>query len=57
MTDIDRFVEYLISELCQGCTECEPRLSDEWNETVCLHQNDAKWMMEMAKNFQKEANQ
>lgn len=57
MTDIDKFVEYLISELCQGCTECEPRLSDEWNETVCLHQNDAKWMMEMAKNFQKEDKQ
>lgn len=51
MTDIDKFVEYLILELCQGCTECEPRLSDDWTDVVCLNQGKAKWLMEMAERF------
>lgn len=44
------FAKYLISENCQGCNECDP-LSDERQEVVCLHQGDAKWYVQKAKEF------
>lgn len=49
--DIDYFVEYLIKELCEGCTECEPRLSNKWTDVVCVTQGRVKWLLEMKERF------
>ena len=53
-TIIDRFVEFLIKENCQDCTECEPRLdSDFYPGMVCLHEGEAKWMLDCAERFKR----
>lgn len=52
---IDSFVDYLIQETCQGCKDCEPRLSPEWSpDVVCLHEGYAKWLMDCARRFKAE---
>ena len=49
---IDQFVDYLIKENCEGCTECEPRASADWKPNfACCEEGRAKWFMEMAKRF------
>lgn len=49
---IDRFVCFLIVENCEGCTECEPRLSPDWSpDLVCCEEGRAKWFMKMAARF------
>ena len=49
---IDEFINYLIKENCEGCTDCEPRASDDWNrQTVCINQGRAKWLMDAAERF------
>lgn len=49
---IDRFVNFLIAENCEGCKECEPRLSCEWKQGfACKEEGQAKWFMEMGKLF------
>jgi len=50
---IDRFVEYLIIENCEGCKLCEPRLSSDWSNVVCMNEGETKWLMHMAENFKK----
>ena len=39
---IMQFVNYLISETCQGCTECDP-LSNEKQNAVCVCEGECKW--------------
>ena len=51
-TIIDRFVEFLIKENCEGCEECEPRLdSDFYPGMACLHEGECKWMLDCAEQF------
>lgn len=50
--EIDNFVEYLIKELCEGCIECEPRLSRQWpSEVVCITEGQIKWLLEMKERY------
>lgn len=47
---IMQFVNYLISETCQGCTECNP-LSNEKQNVVCVCEGECKWYVQKAKEF------
>lgn len=50
--EIDRFVDFLISENCEGCKECEPRFEGEWRpHFACVEEGRAKWLLEMAKRY------
>ena len=49
--DIDDFVEYLIREICEGCTECEPRLSNQWSDVICATQGQVKWLQQMRDQY------
>lgn len=51
--EIDLFVNFVISEMCQGCTECEPRLPEGWMDQglACTIEGKAKWLMALAKEF------
>jgi len=52
MDDIDKFVEYLIRENCEGCKECEPRLSSKWKPNfACVEEGRAKWLLTMAEKY------
>lgn len=48
--DIDNFVDFLITENCEGCTECDPRLED----FACCEAGRAKWFLKMAEKFKSE---
>ena len=52
--DIDDFVEYLIKEICEGCTECEPRLSNQWSDVICVTQGQVKWLYQMKAQYIRE---
>ena len=52
---IDDFVDFLITEQCQGCTECEPRLPSKWKPGfACCIQGIAKDFMEQGKQYKAE---
>lgn len=48
---LDRFVDFIIIENCQGCKECEPRLSEQWSNVVCVDKGFANWIMHEAEIF------
>lgn len=49
---IDEFVSFLILENCEGCTECEPRIDDDFFPNfACVEQGRAKWLMDEGKRF------
>ena len=48
---IDKFVDFLITENCEGCGECEPRLSEAWSNVCCVEAGKAKWLLEQANRF------
>lgn len=51
---IDGFVEFLIREECQGCTECEPRLPADWKPNfACISEGYAKHFMDCGERFLK----
>ena len=55
---IDRFVDYLITENCEGCKQCEPRLSTRWsNGVICAAEGEAKWLLDMAERFKEVQNE
>lgn len=54
MDIIDKFVEFLINANCNGCKLCEPRLSKQWQKTVCVEEGRAKWFLQMAAEFKKQ---
>lgn len=50
--DLDRFVEFLIKELCEGCTECEPKLSTAFQPDIaCCVEGEIKWLLDAKKRF------
>lgn len=52
---IDKFVDLLITELCEGCTECEPRLDPDWKPNfVCCTEGKIKWLLDCAERFKNE---
>ena len=52
---IDKFVDFLIRENCQGCTECEPRLDPDWSPSLaCCEEGWAKWLLDCAERFKNE---
>lgn len=52
---IDKFVNFLIEENCQGCTECEPRLDTDWFPNfACCEEGTAKWLLDCAERFKKK---
>ena len=54
---IDKFVDFLITELCEGCTECEPRLDPDWKPNfACVEEGRAKWLINMAEKWKAERN-
>ena len=52
--EIDEFVDFLITETCEGCRECEPRSNCEF-PIACVEEGRAKWLLAMAKRW-KERN-
>lgn len=51
---IDSFVDHLIKEQCQGCTECEPRLPSDWKPNFAyIQEGYAKWLLDEAERFKK----
>ncbi len=54
LDEIDAFVDYLITELCEGCRECEPR-SDCSFPVACVNEGWAKWLMQMAEQYKAES--
>lgn len=55
MSEIDNFVSFLIRENCEGCKECEPRLStDGGGNVVCMEEGRAKWLLYMAEKYKTE---
>ena len=55
--ELDRFVNYIIAEKCEGCTECEPRLSSAWKPNfACCIEGEAKWLIERAKEYAQKEN-
>ena len=57
MNDIDGFVEYVIRELCEGCTECEPRLPADWmntNHLCCTTEGKVKWLLDLKERYKHE---
>ena len=59
MDTVDRFVEHLIRELCEGCTECEPRLPAAIGQPqgfACCTEGKVKWLMSQAERFKGETN-
>ena len=56
MSEIDNFVSFLIRENCDGCKECEPRLStDGVANVVCVEEGRAKWLLHMAEKYKAES--
>lgn len=51
VADIDAFVDFLIMENCDGCSECEPRLPQEWANNICVEEGRAKWLLEKKQEF------
>lgn len=51
---IDRFVDFLIEENCEGCTECDPKLSEDCAAVFCCEQGRANWLMSMGEVFKYE---
>ena len=50
--EIDDFVSFLIEQNCEGCKECEPRLSADWTPNLaCVEEGRAKWLLAMAKEY------
>ena len=47
---INEFVNYLISEKCEGCPLCIP-LSKGKQSVVCREQGFANWLVEQSDNF------
>lgn len=61
MTEIDKFVDFLIRENCEGCQECEPKLSNAFypkvvcaENVVCVEEGRAKWLLKMAEKYKAE---
>lgn len=55
MNEIDQFVDFLIRENCEGCEECDPRLSNKWKPNfACVEEGRAKWFIEMAEKWKGE---
>lgn len=54
MNDIDDFVEYVIKELCEGCTECEPKLDSQWTNVICVNQGKVQWLLDLKERFKNE---
>lgn len=53
--EIDNFVSFLIRENCEGCKECEPRLSTDWKpKFACVEEGRAKWLLSMAEKYKAE---
>ena len=54
--EIDDFVSFLIRENCEGCEECEPRLSSDWKPNfACVEEGRAKWLLAMAEKYKAES--
>ena len=47
---INTFVDYLIDEKCEGCSQCIP-LSKGKHAVVCREQGFANWIVDQADNF------
>jgi len=46
---IDEFLDLLISETCENCRICEPRLSAEFNPRIaCSDEGYVKWYIKLA---------
>lgn len=55
MNELDKFVDFLIKEMCEGCEECEPKLSSEFKPNfACCTEGQVKWLLDMKKRFQAE---
>lgn len=55
-SEIDNFVSFLIRENCEGCKECEPRLSADWKpKFACVEEGRAKWLLSMAEKYKAES--
>ena len=55
-SEIDNFVSFLIRENCEGCKECEPRLSADWKpKFACVEEGRAKWLLSMANKYKAES--
>ena len=50
-----QFVNFLISEECEGCTSCDP-LSEEKRLVACYVEGRAKWYVSEVKEFLKSCN-
>ena len=51
-TLIDEFVSFLIFENCEGCTECDPRIDEDFFPGfACCEQGRCKWFMDKGKRF------
>ena len=60
MDEIDLFVEFLIRENCDGCHECEPRLTMYQavkGGLICCEQGRTQWFLKMAEEFKKQRRQ
>lgn len=52
---IDEFLELLISETCEDCKECEPRLSTDWMpKFACCEEGYVKFYMKLAEQLKGE---
>lgn len=47
-----KFVHFLISEECEGCSECDP-LSEDKCPVACYVEGRAKWYVNEVKEFVK----
>lgn len=58
MSEIDNFVAFLISNICEGCKQCNPMLPSEMmpDNLVCVEEGRAKWLLAMAREYKKEVN-
>lgn len=50
---LNDFVNFLTSELCEDCKECEPRLSPEWmpKGLACKTEGEVKWLISKKDEF------
>ncbi len=52
MNEIDEFVNYLIKEMCEGCEECEPKLSAAFKPNfACCTEGRVKWLLDVKEEF------